>query len=96
MATILKVGYAEFLVQNPKLAVKAIEALAGAIKLESRYRKGRMCYWPKTDRDHEVSLMTVCDKQLFNSDPGEEPEKEEQIVTPPPRKIRQLNAPPNS
>lgn len=95
MPTIIKIGYSEYLVEKPSQAVAAISALAGAIRLESRYIKNKRVYWPNTSREHEVGMMTVAKNQIFASEPPADQELEEDpIITPAPRKVRRLNAPP--
>ena len=81
MPTIIKIGYQEFLVKSEAQAVKAITALAGAIKVESRHvgecgrKNWREVFWP-SDRDSEVSMKTVRPEQLVSVDPGDKPDVE--------------------
>ncbi len=94
MPTIIKIGYNEYLVEKNSQAVAAITALAGAIRLDSRYVKDQRIYWPARGRDHEVGMITIAKGQLLAAEPPPEFELEhDTVTTPPPKKILRLNSP---
>lgn len=76
MPTILKIGYQSYLVKNDGAALKALQALCGAVKVESRHihqgKNYREVFWPDARNvDSEISIRTVSTEQLIRSDPGD-------------------------
>lgn len=72
MPIILKIGYQEFLVKNDAAAMKAMQALCGAVRMESRHIGSgstyREVFWT-TDRESEISIKTIQSNQIVKSGP---------------------------
>jgi hypothetical protein len=72
MPTILKIGYHEFLIEKASDAAAVVKAMAGAIPVDSRHRRGKYTYFPAKNPDcREVGMKTIRTDQLYAADPGE-------------------------
>jgi len=70
MPIVLTINHQHYLVKSEKLAIDAMRALAGAVRLEYTYGEShKLQYWPDEDREVEVGLKTIDARQMFARDP---------------------------
>lgn len=84
MPTILKIGFTTYLVKNETAAVRALQALAGAVTVETHYHDGRHYYYP-SEREREFSMSTISTTQLLPRKPegDETPQELHQVYRQP-------------
>lgn len=91
MPTLLKIGHDYYLVKEAA-AVKAVSALAGAVKLRRNFRdaEGDTFYIEK--HQDEIGMLTVRPNAILERNP-ETGEERSVFYQPAPRKPKQLSAP---
>jgi hypothetical protein len=73
MPTILKIGYAHYLVRRETDAAAVVKAMAGAVRMEHSFtREHRDRFWPDADHSNEVGIINVRASQIFPCEPGSE------------------------
>lgn len=74
MPTIVTIGHTDWLVKKDSDAAKIMVALCGAIRLESKYDKGKFTYWPDDGHRSEVTMKNVDARCILRAEPGKEAE----------------------
>jgi hypothetical protein len=88
MPTIVRIGYSYYLVKSEASAIKALTAMAGCLEIRPTHKAGEEQY-EVYRRQVEIGMIQVCPAQL-KAEHLKEDDESEPIITPPPRKPRQL------
>lgn len=84
MPIVVTIGYTRWLLKKDSDAVKILTALAGAVRLESKYLEGgRSVYWPDDRHSGEVKMETILARDILRGDPAEQ---EAEVFAHPPRR----------
>lgn len=74
MPTILKIGWSHYVVRKASDAAAVVKALADAVSVDSSYVGTKTFFFPtKSEREREISMFTIPDSQIVESDPNDAP-----------------------